>query len=455
MTPDPDIERILESWLAPGASEMPDRLFDAVLERARRQPQRHRRRTLWRSTTMTPAFRFAAAAALALAIGLGTAPLWLPPASNVGSNDSPGPSPSSVAGSVMTDIPAAFQDAYWAGSYLPDPLADTGDFEVALSVSRSLVARLADPSLTLESDAGVTPDGRLRVETTSPNSGCTTGDVGLYAWSVTDGPRTPGTRLTIEPGTDDCAARAATLPNTYAPHHCSGGGDDCLGRIPAGNGESVYFEPRGPGGRSAYRTRLGALTFEVPEGWAYASSRDTEMSGAFTLMPDAAYASGQASQGPAPDQVSVWARPAALRSDADLCNPVVDTGVGRTVDDLVAWLVSHPALTSSEPQPITIGDYVGKMVDIDIAPTWTATCAEVKDAGPFVPLLTDPNWDNDPYWWGSGGTPGSTLDPMRLIFLDIGNGDTVAISIDSQDPAGLPALIDQAMPIVESFRFPS
>ena len=40
MTRERDIERVLEAWLEPGPSVMPDRVFDAVLDRIEREPQR-------------------------------------------------------------------------------------------------------------------------------------------------------------------------------------------------------------------------------------------------------------------------------------------------------------------------------------------------------------------------------------------------------------------------------
>ena len=40
MTRERDIERVLEAWLEPGPSEMPDRVFEAVLDRIEREPQR-------------------------------------------------------------------------------------------------------------------------------------------------------------------------------------------------------------------------------------------------------------------------------------------------------------------------------------------------------------------------------------------------------------------------------
>lgn len=58
------------------------------------------------------------------------------------------------------------------------------------------------------------------------------------------------------------------------------------------------------------------------------------------------------------------------------------------------------------------------------------------------------------WWWAPGGlTDGSMSDPMRIILLDIGGGDTILVMIDSQEAAEQAALVEQAMPILETFRF--
>ena len=79
------------------------------------------------------------------------------------------------------------------------------------------------------------------------------------------------------------------------------------------------------------------------------------------------------------------------------------------------------------------------MLDIDIDPAWTSKCTEPgwEGTGPFVPLFadaatlkTDGSLGGE-WWYGAGGTAGSTNDPIRLILLDIGGGDTV-IDLDRQ-----------------------
>jgi hypothetical protein len=66
-THDPDIERVLDVWLADGPTQMPDRFFGEVLGRVERQPQRRLARLLPRSLHMN-LVRYAALGAAALLI---------------------------------------------------------------------------------------------------------------------------------------------------------------------------------------------------------------------------------------------------------------------------------------------------------------------------------------------------------------------------------------------------
>jgi hypothetical protein len=92
-----DIERVLDAWLQPGPTVMPDRLFDDVLERIERQPQRRLARLQLRITTMRPITLFAAAAAIAVALGAGIILLGRPSTSDVGApTTSPTTSPTTA-----------------------------------------------------------------------------------------------------------------------------------------------------------------------------------------------------------------------------------------------------------------------------------------------------------------------------------------------------------------------
>jgi sugar lactone lactonase YvrE len=71
MNGDRDLDRVLEMWLSEGASEMPDRLFEAVTDRIERVPQARVARLHLRFSDMKPNQRLAAAAAVILLVVVG------------------------------------------------------------------------------------------------------------------------------------------------------------------------------------------------------------------------------------------------------------------------------------------------------------------------------------------------------------------------------------------------
>ncbi len=95
MTRERDIERVLEAWLADGASEMPDRLFDAVIDRIDHIHQRRRLARFRRSNRALGSrsgIALAIAAAVVLAV-VGFAVLGRLSSSSVASPPSPSASP--------------------------------------------------------------------------------------------------------------------------------------------------------------------------------------------------------------------------------------------------------------------------------------------------------------------------------------------------------------------------
>ena len=98
MTPERDIERVLDVWLETGPSVMPDRVYDAVLDRIEHVPQRGTRPFTRRFHPMSSTLKLVAVTVLATAVGLGafsflatTSPTI--PASSPSPRPSPTPSP--------------------------------------------------------------------------------------------------------------------------------------------------------------------------------------------------------------------------------------------------------------------------------------------------------------------------------------------------------------------------
>jgi hypothetical protein len=105
MTPERDIERVLEAWMAQGSSTMPDRLFDAVVDQIERVPQRRARRSLTRFPSMQTMLRVAATAVIVLVIGIGIGQLT--PTGPYDSGPSPLPSPLASPTQPL-DLPLSF-----------------------------------------------------------------------------------------------------------------------------------------------------------------------------------------------------------------------------------------------------------------------------------------------------------------------------------------------------------
>ena len=141
--------------------------------------------------------------------------------------------------------------------------------------------------------------------------------------------------------------------------------------------------------------------------------------------------------------IGLMSGPFVTFKDKD-CQDRAPAAVGTSVAGTVASVTGDPRLVATIPQAITIGGRTGKMLDLQVAPNWSGTCAwsDGKGAALIVSATT-----TGPAF-GTGGTGRD-----RYIFLDVG-GSVVAIDIGTPTDAGHEAFLAQAMPIVESIRFP-
>ncbi len=123
------------------------------------------------------------------------------------------------------------------------------------------------------------------------------------------------------------------------------------------------------------------------------------------------------------------------------CSLRAAQGVGTSSDAMTAWLSSHPALNATTPRPVRLGVASGSYVDVRLAADWNLTCTN------GLTLVTgQPDRRQN---WGVYGS-----ETIRLYVLDLPSGDTVTIVIDpTVSPSDFRTLIDQAAPVVESFRF--
>ena len=421
MTASDDFDRISRAWLDLMPDEAPDRAVHAVLREVATTPQVRRWGPLsWRPLPMNR-FTYAIAAA-AIAVAIGGAVLLLRPGADEQSAGPPGPSASPSASQA-----GAYQlEGRWMGgpSDLVDPGAGSSILlrDDALQLSQSN----ANDAPRLTAQLSFSNAGLIHLESSGPGP-CDADTGGDYDWSIS-----PSNRVfRLSPIEDGCTQRAAALAGIWWRMGCTIE-ENCLGLLDAGTYKSQFLAPRLDQG-ATWSPVVGGVTYTVPEGWANSSDwPDT-----FELVP--------AEELPPVDEanrsrnINVMRQPSAMTQDRP-CTDQVEPDIGRTVDDLIAWLPTVPGLITTEPTPITIGGYAGQSMDIRLDQAWTATCEGDPDTSPVVTYLN----------------PGIAVrgdQTERLILLDLGDGDVVSIGIWTRDQATFDAFAPEAMSVIESFTF--
>jgi hypothetical protein len=460
MTRERDIERVLDTWLADGSTQMPDRLYVAVLHRVDRTPQRRLARLKLRFSEMRPAIRIAAVAAvLLLTLGVGAAvvggafdtdvagPTPEPsPAVSPSPAASPSPSPAAALPDELAHIWIGGEQAVPAVG-ITTPALRTLQFDPELGFARYVAASLDLGPSMLASEPSVPFDGRLRLTTAAADFGaCEIGSVGDYDYRLSG----DGMTLTLTPVSDDCQARAEVFAGTFTRSACKNPDDYCLGDLPPGTFVSTFLDPyRAPDVRPA-RGDFGRLRYTVPDGWANSGDWPSN----FALEPADIVAGNPASGDPTTwHGIYVRTRAAAAVQD-DQCTDAEQPGVPRTLDGLTAFLQERPGLVASAPTELTIGGYRATMTDISIAADWTATCPDAPGGHPVVTLFREADEPVGQGWvWGIGW-PGNT-DRQRLVLVELSPDNVLLIGIeDTSSPSRFDELIAEAMPIVESLEFP-
>jgi hypothetical protein len=441
MSRERDIERVLDAWLRPGPTVMPDRLFDAVMEEVERRPQRLLPRIRRGIAALRLGMLLAAAAAIVAAVGIGAALLG-PPIGPGAGGPRPAPSFAAAPGKEVSRGPASELPAALRYRWIGVPRAVEG----IASAPVLPILWVAD-EVRFSWDAGLlylgsTARGQGAHELTftladTRIGGCAAGDSGTYDWSLS----ADGLRLTLTSKGDACPARAAAFSGTWLRSACLISSEICLGDIPAGSYVSTFFDARSSPGAVEDKGAYGQLRYTVPAGWSNLVDSPT----GYSLVPTADAGSRARDGGPA-RAVALVARPAARENDAD-CSVRPASGVADTPEGLAAWVAGRPGIVATRPAKVTIGGRPGTMVDISTRDGWMPSCL---DGSPQVPLLADAS--SGPGDCAVGIDVG---ERMRLIFIDIGGGNTVAIAIDdSSAPSRFDDLVARAMPVVESFEFP-
>ncbi len=429
MTANDDFDRISRAWLDLMPDEAPDRALDAVLRAVATTPQMRRwRPASWRPLPMNR-LPFALAAA-AIAVAIGGAVFLMRPGTDRQSGGVPTPSVSPSPATSTTTPPAggsvpAELKATWMGG--PNDFVADGAGSSIILDEESLELTQSNDNDTAKLTARSSISNAGLIHLTGAGLGpCEAEAGGDYDWSLSPSGRV----LTLAPIEDACTQRGTALAGTWWRMGCTTDGDNCLGLLDAGTYKSQFITPR-LAADASWRPMVGALTYTVPEGWANSS----DWPDAFELVPAAELP--PVAEIDRRRNIGVFRQPSAMTQDRP-CSDEVEPGVGRTVDDLIAWLQSVPGLNTTEPTPITIGGHGGQMLDLERDPAWTATCE-----GSTERLVTFLN----------PGLAVGEAQRNRVILLDIGDGDVVAIGVWTRDQATFDAFVPEAMQVIGSFQF--
>lgn len=374
----------------------------------------------------------AAAMAVALVSVVGVA-VWSRP-SNSGIGPQPTPSASSApspAASAVGPVPEVLHHVWQR----PLPIAPGPAWATAFLVLTDGILGVG-PDVSAASHSAVAAAGTdtLLVTATADTTGCAVGDLGVYRSSL-EGKDTFVTLTAV--GTDGCAAREDALTGPWVRADLPQPGESDL--LQPGTYTTTGFDP------FTDAATPGRLSFTVPTRWKVKEDGAT----AFVLhhLADASQAQ------PGSDTfIFMVAQPrlAAAFGDKAVCGLFTDApGAARGVDDLVAAITTRPGVISTLPADVTVGGYTGKLIDLQVAPSFTGGCMAPEGPVVGVPILRGPGGELGP---SLGLSPAA---PVRLILLDLGDGRTMSIAIVSlppTQPASFHEGVDAAMSIIESIE---
>jgi hypothetical protein len=431
MTRDRDIERVLEQWFTEGPAHMPDHLFDVVVDRIDRVPQRRLARLQTRLLAMNFNIRLAAAAALFVVVA-GAGAFMLTRPSGAGVAPSPRPSLSSSPNASLSPLPAALSYK-WVGSprTVPEISPAITESRLLLDTGTSLLYGAGGPDPILFSGVGLSSPDTIQFKMINAESGCRNGDVGSYAFTLSPS----GRALSLHEVADACRARAGAISGDWNRADCPNKNSACLGDLDAGPHVSAGFNPFVP--RTAWVANYGALSYTVPEGW----TNNEDCDGCYFLSKQGA---------PENDPTMFLFDDVVAHSQAQSCSTAAEPGVGHSAAAIGAWLTTLPGLVATAPSPVTIGGLSGVTVDLSVSPGWTGTCPYAYSQGlPLVSTFVDaePSGGGGFDWnvQGDGRT--------RAILLDIGDGRVLLLDIEAQSKATYDAFLPGAMQVVNTFQF--
>jgi hypothetical protein len=216
----------------------------------------------------------------------------------------------------------------------------------------------------------------------------------LRAFEDVRSPEGPGTRPSRTPSGPPASPSVRVLAPSGCPDF------SCSGPLEPGPYRATYYKQ--------------AIAFEIASpGWLWS------FTGNFAIVADDSPAEGFYDS----DGIYFLLDPAIASQD---CTDSAEPGVGRSVDDLVAWLEAAPGLAVSEPAPVTVGGLDGFQLDIELDSAWTQPCSW-SERLPAVPLVFRKTQRGGYNWTMVQG------QSMRWYILDSADG---VIIVDIEDNPG-------------------
>jgi len=266
----------------------------------------------------------------------------------------------------------------------------------------------------------------LEFELMGDFAGCRSGDLGTYSYTVSPSGRAMSLRAIADP----CTVRVAAIAGDWIRARCPNALTPCLGDVDPGGHVSVVFTPFVP--PSKWHFDYGRFAYIVPAGWINVEDAQDD----YVLAQEGA-----------PQDAGIFMVAGVVAHSQDpKCPEKPARGVGTTATAITRWIKSLPGLVTTKPAPVEIGGLRGWAFDVAVAPKATHTCPFTDGkTGASLFSVSDPAASFDSGIWGDAR--------MRLFLLDLGDARTLMIDIEAQDNATWDALVPNAMPIVESYRF--
>ena len=291
---------------------------------------------------------------------------------------------------------------------------------------------LSSPSRTTRHQPALTAQASLRMPVDPPRARrpvtrCEQGEGGDYDWSLSPS----GRALSHHPRPTMPAPSERRRRGLVADgmHHRR---RNCLGALDAGTYKSQFIGPvstRAPPGTGRRRP-----DYTVPDGWANRIRLARDHSSSFrqpscrrsTTRPAPKHRRLHATDGHDPGSAVLRPGRARRRPDGRRSCQLARNGA-RTRHDRADADHDRRSFRSVAGHPLD--------------PSWTGICEGDPDTTPIVVYLNP----------GGVGIRGD--ERARLILLDLGDGDVVAIAVWTRDQATFDTFIPEAMPVIESFRF--